>query len=281
MATCEAIVTSYRDLRDSLTSLADRAADRTRAITLRQRALVAGDLAEQCDGKFHGGDVPNGDRALSDADTASTAAKAASGTDNDEVDRVIQAAGHANTTLNGLVQSGPRLVMFTDRFRGSLRVSPPDPPKSPADAHGVASDHSTTKPKDTAQPAYVASVAMLFPTEAATLFPLGQAIAGDSGIALAIVIVLILVFVVAVRFFATQEEGGSSPVKKEIFVAGLSFLLWVGSLKGYWVTRGFMPLSVDPDLGSKLFGFATIMWVAIVPYFVRKPTQAAAIAKKP
>lgn len=41
-----------------------------------------------------------------------------------------------------------------------------------------------------------------------------------------------------------------------------------------------MAAYVVPDLGSKLLGFAMIMWVAIVPSFVRKPTLGPTNAKE-
>jgi len=278
MTDCAAVVAAYRGLRDSLVALADRATDRTRAITLRQRALIAGELAEQCDGKFSGGDVPHGDRAVGDATQASQIAINADGDSSTDLDAAASAAAQANTTLNGIVQTGPSLALFTDRFRGALRVSPPAAPALPDRPIAMRAPGPAANKTTDAQPAYVASVAMLFPTEAVTLFPLGQSIAGNNGLALTIVILLIVAFVIVVRYFATQEEGGSSPAIKEILIAVVSFLLWVGSLKGYWVTGGKLDTGIDAKLGGMLYGFATIMWVAIVPYFVRKPTPPSGTA---
>lgn len=277
MADCDTVVGAYRALRDGLTSLADQASDRMRAITLRQRALVSGELAEQCAGKFSGGDVPSGDQVLAAATDATRKAGSAAGDDNVALDAAASASAQANTMLNGIVKSASCVTIFADRFRGSLRVSAPSVP--PQGFGPMSDDANASASRKTAvdQPAYVASVAMLFPIEAATLFPLGQSIAGNDGNALIVVIALTVAFIVALRYFATQEEGGGSPAVKEILVAVVSFFLWVGALKGYWIAGGEIHSLVGADLGSKLAGFATIMWVAIVPYFVRKPAPASLV----
>jgi hypothetical protein len=220
--------------------------------------------------------VPGGDGAGAQADRASAAADAADGDDGPALDRVIHAAETANTTLNRIVNSAAAPSSVSG-FRGSLRVSAPAPARSANE--GVEGTDSSAKPgKATAQPPYVASVAMLFPMEAATLFPLGQAIAGGNAFALIVVLLLIVAFIITVRYFATQQEVGGAPAYREIAVAVISFLLWVGALGGYWLEGAggvANRLQIPADLGQKLFGFATIMWIAIVPYFVRKPGTGA------
>ena len=94
-----------------------RATDRMRAITMRQRALVAGDLTEHCDGKFFGGDVPEGDPALTDEATATKAAIGPNGG--------IRHAYQHNFDRHHSIGALARDVY--DRFRDSLRVSPPPP----------------------------------------------------------------------------------------------------------------------------------------------------------
>jgi hypothetical protein len=171
---------------------------------------------------------------------------------------------------------------FAGGLRGSLRVASQAPqqvqqPVQPG-ARSLALNVPALAPQAAAaaptatQPAYMASVAALFPLEAATLFPLGRSIAGENGTALALIILLIAAFIVVLRYFATQPEGGGPPAVWEIIIAVISFLLWAGALGGYWVGQPIVDWRIAPDLGEKLFGFAIIMWVAIVPYFVRKPT---------
>lgn len=165
MTDCQSVVAAYRDLRDNLTSLADRASDRMRAITLRQRSLVAGDLAEQCDGAFAGGDVPQGDKALQEAQQATQLANAATSADSGEIDRVAAAAAEANTTLNGIVQACPRPAAFTDRFRGSLRASlPSNTTPIDGDLRDAAMAPASKAAEQASEPTHVAGVAIVFPT---------------------------------------------------------------------------------------------------------------------
>jgi len=276
VANSASVVAAYRDLRESLATLGDGTGDRTRAVTLRQRALVAGELAEQCDGAFADREVPRGDQALTEATSARQLADEADGNNDATVDAAIRSAGQANTTLNGILRettiANSRSAPIMDRFRGSLRVSPSEP-GSPAALRRESVSPVGGKSAHGGSPAYVASVALLFPTEAVALFPIGRSLASNSGIGLAIIIALIVTFIVVLRYFATQDEGGGSPAVKEILIAVFSFLLWVGSLKGFWIPGGTLNIGIDAELGSGLFGFATIMWVAIVPYFVRRPTE--------
>jgi hypothetical protein len=281
MANCNAVVQAYTALSRSLSDLAGRATVQQQREILRHRSMIAGELAALCDEKFRGKDVPNGDEAMGEATSAKQLADQADGTDPAAVNNVVLAANQANETLHEVLYPAIRRT-FAGGLRGALRVAPQPLPVAGAGPQVSGLQSRVLVPQDTiaarkeAQPPYVASVALLFPIEAATLFPLGKSIADANPFALATIIALIVGFIIALRYFATQQEGGGPPAVKEIIIAVASFLLWVGALGGYWVPdpRG-IDWGISEDLGAKLYGFAIIMWVAIVPYFVRKPAAPA------
>lgn len=275
MADGTQVCQAYVDMRNALKALSDKTVDASRQITLLQRAAVAGSLSESVQAKFGSNEVPVGDAAIAAANGTSTLANAADGTDNAKLDVVVDSAGATNTLLNRIVNGPARSALFSQSFRGALRVSQPpaiaahDQPLRRA----LAPDQGS---KTTEQsPSYIASVALLFPTEAATLFPIGQQIADQSTLLTYVVIATITLFIIALRWIGTQpdpEDGKGPPAFREIAIAVVSFLLWVGALKGYW------PETQDSEMaktGASLFGFVIIMWVALVPAFVRKPAPVS------
>jgi len=269
---------AYLTMRDALKALSDKTSEARRQIILLQRAAVAGSLAESVQTKFGGNPIPRGDAAIGSANGTTTLASAADGTDDAAIDVVIDAAGKSNTLLNGIVNGSVRLAQFSQVFRGALRVSPPPAAAQPdaTAARSLVADKEI-EPPTVSSPSYVASVALLFPIEAATLFPLGQEIAGKSELVTCLIIAIIAVFIIALRWIGTQPdpaEGKGPPAYGEIAVAVISFLLWVGALKGYWPAAE--PNSETASIGAKLFGFIILMWVALVPAFVRKPAQVPA-----
>jgi len=273
MAACDQVVAAYTDLRDALSALAMRCADSNDRTILLQRAVVSGSLAEQCSSTYLGRDVPGGGDAIDKASHAADEATAAVGDGHSAIQQVIVDTDVANTGLQAIVNTGALRANFSGNLMGALRITPA--PRSLVRAGGNFALAAAETPKASA-PGYVTEVAKLFPVEAATLFPLGQSIVGDDPIALIFVIVITALFIVALRYFATQQDG--KPAWNEIGGALISFLLWVGASKGYWVAHGFF--SYPPaDLGSKLYGFVTVMWVALAPYLVMEKSKLDAKRK--
>jgi hypothetical protein len=268
MATCASVVSAYTGLRDSLTALATRTADSGDRTVLLQRAVVSGSLAEQCDAKFSGQDVPGGDNASDQAAHAAQEAGSASGDDAPAIRQVIADTDAANAALQGIVNAGSLRAHFSGNLVGSLRVTPAQRPLARANGNFAIAAAETPS---VSAPGYVTDVAKLFPVEAAALFPLGQTIAGNDPIALAIIIVVTALFVVVLRYFATQQDG--RPAWNEIGGALISLLLWIGATKGYWVDKGWIDIGISADTGSKLYGFVTIIWVALVPYVLMEKSK--------
>jgi hypothetical protein len=110
---------------------------------------------------------------------------------------------------------------------------------------------------------YYTSLVKLFPVEAVTLYPLAIGIAaGDAAIRL-LLIAVIMLFVVALRWFATQDAGGTADLPA-IAVAVVSFALYAASLGGF----GY--LSGGAAQTAQLLAFLTVMWVALVPFALRR-----------
>lgn len=87
-----------------------------------------------------------------------------------------------------------------------------------------------------------------------------------------------MLFIAALRYFATQDQTAGSPAYWEILVAIVSFLLWAGASGGYWIESGGFNAPFSLQLGSPVFAFVTIMWVALVPYVVRAAPQVPSVA---
>lgn len=274
MANSDDVVAAFTALRNSLTTLAAATSLDPEELILLQRAMIAGSLAEDCRARFGSGSVPRGETAIAQADSARQAADAVQGDAQNKVavNGAIDATNKACDTLSGIINTTsaarPSLQRMMASFPGSLRVSAPSPKGEGLTDFAApgTSQHATAS----APPAYAVSVAKLFPVEAATLFPIGQALAAGNGAVMAVFIVLVLLFVTALRYFGTLQDG--KPAVGEIFVSAISFLLWVGSLKGYWVERGLVHVTwITPEMSAGFFGIATTMWVALVPFMVQLP----------
>ena len=111
---------------------------------------------------------------------------------------------------------------------------------------------------------YYASLVKLFPVEAVTLYPLAIGIAAGDVVIRLILIGLITLFIVALRWFATQEASGGDADVVAIAVAVISFQLYAASLGGF----GYLP--GGPAQTSQFLAFITIMWVALVPFVLRR-----------
>jgi hypothetical protein len=118
------------------------------------------------------------------------------------------------------------------------------------------------RPDSTPEP-YYTSLVKLFPVEAVTLYPLALGIAGNDIVIRLILIVIITLFVIALRWFGTQEESGGDADVLAIGVSVISFELYAASLGGF----GYLP--GGPAQTSQFLAFITIMWVALVPFALR------------
>ncbi|MGK6324698.1 hypothetical protein ACMGDM_16665 [Sphingomonas sp. DT-51] len=111
---------------------------------------------------------------------------------------------------------------------------------------------------------YYTSLVKLFPVEAVTLYPLAIGIAGSDVALRLILIAVIALFVIALRWFGTQEESGGGADRLAIIVSVMSFLLYAAALGGF----GHLP--GGPEQTRQLLAFLTIMWVALVPSVLRR-----------
>jgi hypothetical protein len=118
------------------------------------------------------------------------------------------------------------------------------------------------RPDPTLEP-YYTSLVKLFPVEAVTLYPLAIGIAGTDIVIRLILIAIITLFVIALRWFGTQEESGGDADVLAIGVSVISFELYAASLGGF----GYLP--GGPAQTSQFLAFITIMWVALVPFALR------------
>lgn len=118
------------------------------------------------------------------------------------------------------------------------------------------------RPDPTPEP-YYTSLMKLFPVEAVTLYPLAIGIAGTDIVMRLILIAIITLFVIALRWFGTQEESGGDADVLAIGVSVISFELYAASLGGF----GYLP--GGPAQTSQFLAFITIMWVALVPFALR------------
>jgi hypothetical protein len=111
---------------------------------------------------------------------------------------------------------------------------------------------------------YYTSLVKLFPVEAVTLYPLAMGIAAGDVVIRLILIGFITLFIIALRWFGTQEERGGGADVVAIAVSVISFGLYAASLGGF----GYLP--GGPEQTSQLLAFITIMWVALVPFVLRR-----------
>ncbi|MDQ0840187.1 hypothetical protein [Sphingomonas faeni] len=164
-----------------------------------------------------------------------------------EVSRYAAAVQRAIAALTneGVASSQPAL-------RGALRLRRVSTPQ-------VRPGH---RPDPAPEP-YYTSLVKLFPVEAVTLYPLAIGIAGNDIVIRLILIAVITLFVIALRWFGTQEESGGDADVLAIGVSVISFELYAASLGGF----GYLP--GGPAQTSQFLAFITIMWVALVPFALR------------
>lgn len=167
------------------------------------------------------------------------------------VERAIAALG-APTAITAPTANTQRSAL-----RGALRLSP-----------GTRRTVAATPRFQSAPEPYYTSLVKLFPVEAVALYPLAVGIAaGNAALRIALIGVIML-FVVALRWFATQEvgqeAGGGAADGPAILVAVVSFALYAASLGGF----GHLPGGEAQT--TQLLAFVTVIWVALVPYALRR-----------
>jgi hypothetical protein len=140
-------------------------------------------------------------------------------------------------------------------LRGTLRLR--------SASASTATAREGRRPEPAPEP-YYASLVKLFPVEAVTLYPLAIGIAANDVVIRLILICIITLFIVALRWFGTQEERGGDADVVAIAVSVISFELYTASLGGF----GYLP--GGPEQTSQLLAFITIMWVALVPFVLRR-----------
>jgi hypothetical protein len=158
------------------------------------------------------------------------------------------AVQRAITALKGEPTIAPR-----GKLRGALRLRVATPPALRRD-----------KAQTPASEPYYGSLVKLFPVEAVTLYPLAISIADNDVVIRLILIAIITLFVAELRWFGTQEESGGHADLLAIAVSVISFELYAASLGGF----GHLP--GGPEQTRQLFAFITIMWVALVPFALRR-----------
>lgn len=182
------------------------------------------------------------------------------------MDQIRQAVNTALDAMRAMIRPS---AQFAELFRGALKVrgfAAPTPPVVAA-AAAAAPDGApppVTPPIAADRPEqYYKSLIKLFPTEAATAYPLVSGIAGnDSSLRISLILVL-LAFVIVLRYLATQSLKDGKPDFGAILTAAVSFLLFAVSLGGF----GSLGLGERTPLVAS---FLTILWVALVPYLVRQ-----------
>jgi hypothetical protein len=165
-----------------------------------------------------------------------------------EVSRYAAAVQRAITALANYEVASSRPAL-----RGALRLRRASTPSA-----------RPGRPPDPTPEPYYTSLVKLFPVEAVTLYPLAIGIAGNDIVVRLILIAIITLFVIALRWFGTQEESGGDADVLAIGVSVISFELYAASLGGF----GYLP--GGPAQTSQFLAFITIMWVALVPFALRR-----------
>ncbi|MBY9064824.1 hypothetical protein K7957_17945 [Sphingomonas yunnanensis] len=170
------------------------------------------------------------------------------------VERYAAAVSRATAALRAGPPEDVAAAASTPFLRGALRL---DRSRDEPTRQALAPSEATP-----VEP-YYTSLAKLFPVEAVALYPLATGIAGDDRSVRLILIAVIGVFVVALRWFGTQDSGGE-PDASAIAVALASFLLYAASLGGF----GYLPGGAEQTRQS--LAFVTIIWVALAPLWLRR-----------
>ena len=164
---------------------------------------------------------------------------------------VSRYAGAVQRAIAALDVRGGNTVRLA--LRGALRLH-----RGP-----IPSFRARRRPDPAPEP-YYASLVKLFPVEAVTLYPLAIGIAAGDIVIRLILIGIITLFIVALRWFGTQEESGGDADMLAIGVSVISFELYAASLGAF----GYLP--GGPEQTGQFLAFITIMWVALVPFALRR-----------
>jgi hypothetical protein len=172
----------------------------------------------------------------------------------------------AKTDSQAASNALPAITGRANLLAGSLRLGSP-PVRATAAGPSLTSELQTgAGEEDTPGPnePYYQSLVKLFPVEAVTLYPMAVGIAGDDSRMLWILVGIIALVVIGLRVLGTRPAAGGPPDWPAVGVALVSFALYAAALGAFGV------LYKNAATTAMLLSFLTIIWVAFVPYILRK-----------
>lgn len=155
----------------------------------------------------------------------------------------------------------PRIYSPPIVSAGSLPPAPGPAPQPPAKNAG---------PTQQNDPPWFAKLMLMFPAEAVTAYTAG--VQYFSGGKIWIVLVTLAALLVA-RWFALKPADGGPVNYVVLAIAGVSFLLWVGSTADIELTKDIMKFGIliaeTPELANKelqrFSAFFILIWTWIMP----------------
>lgn len=157
----------------------------------------------------------------------------------------------------------------TNLLYGALKLRTSAPGGDDTHIFKSSVEEDSEDKKETGSEPYYQSLVKLFPVEAVALYPLAVGIAGDDAGVLRILVAVIALVVVGLRYFATKPAAGGPTEWPAIIVALLSFLLYAASLGAFGI------LYRSEERTAMLLSFVTIIWIAFVPYILRRSEPAS------
>lgn len=258
MATKEQVRQAGRDLRDSLqTAIRDGSFNPDdREDFSRIHLALTRRLQRFSSAPKHGESSSQYDSFVAKAGSATNAVKNCNASLPASVQDASSRSAAASNELPPITAGGALL-------QGALRLNRPAAapagPAGPQPSFAPAGGGGDDGPEP-----YYRSLVKLFPVEAVTLYPMAIGIAGgDRSILLTLIAVIALV-VVGLRYFGTRPVEGGAPDWAAIGVALVSFLLYAAALGGFGI------IFRTEAQTTMLLSFITVIWVAFLPYILRR-----------